>query len=104
MPITAMWDQRVKQGRPVWQCGGYTIQWLIPRRSWTLYDPEQKKHYHGLPSIGSAMERAEELWSRVEKIGLVSCCKEKMELRTVAERLYSSDLFQKAAAYCRANY
>ncbi|MFX4377591.1 DUF6884 domain-containing protein, partial [Acinetobacter baumannii] len=37
-------------------------------------------------------------------IGLIACCKTKLATRTVAERLYASDLFKKAAAYCAKTY
>jgi len=88
----------------VWEDNRFTIRWNVDRASWTLYDRITKQHHHDILSLGNAVEKAEEQASKKERIGLVACCKTKLRQATIAERLYSSDLFQKAASYCRRHY
>jgi len=98
------WTIRTTKDGLTWEDGRFTIRWSPDRASWTMYDKVTKLHHHGLPSLGNSMDLAGELWARRQKIGLVACCKGKLSEKTSAERLYCSDLFQKAAAFCRRQY
>lgn len=98
------WLTRRTKNGIVWDDGRFTIQWSSADAAWTMYDREEKVHHRSQGSLGICMDLAERLVCKKNRIGLVACCKTKLAHKTVAERLYCSDLFQKAANYCRANY
>ena len=104
MPNHSSWRMRTTKDGLTWEDERFVIRWSTERASWTMYDRVKREHCHELLSLGNAMEKADELRVKCHKIGLVACCKTKLEKATIAEMLYCSDLFQKAAAYCRRHY
>lgn len=95
---------RLNKGTLLWDLPEYTISWCVERASWTLYDKTAKVHHQDIQTLGLAFDKLEKLNKQVPTIGLIACCKTKLATRTVAERLYASDLFKKAAAYCAKTY
>src|SRR6185437_8537675 len=98
------WKHRKTKNGIIWDDGRFAIEWSPEAASWVLYDRSRKQHHRGLLSLGNAMDLAGDIAGQQHKIGLVACCKTKLTITTMAERLYCSDLFQKAAAYCRRQY
>lgn len=94
---------KMSKGNVVFQYADCDIQWDAATGRWAIYDRAGRGHHHA-PTLGLAYSRADDLRDKVPTIGLVACCKTKLDRRTTAENLYASDLFQKAAAYCRLKY
>lgn len=95
---------RLNKGTVLFDEPDYTLSWSIERAAWTIYDKIEKQHHHDFKTLGLAHAKLDTLAKTVPTIGLVACCKTKLAERTVAERLYASDLFKKASEYCRRNY
>lgn len=95
---------RLNKGAVLFDEPDYTLSWSVERAAWTIYDKLEKQHHYDLKTLGLAHEKLDQLAKSVPTIGLVACCKTKLAVRTTAERLYTSDLFKKASAYCQKNY
>lgn len=99
------WHKHERKGLLYWDTGRFKLGWQPNGPGLVLYDREAKRHYTGLLAPGHGMDLAERIAQNIHlRIGLVACCKKKADHGDVAEEFYLSDLFKKAAAYCRAVY